>query len=156
MSAIHARLDNGKMIYLSQHHFVRVTGNNGIHTFYPWKPLCIFFFNHIGIGHVRANMHQQHHHIHFSILFKTGCNLNTCRLHGIYKIKPLNIFRTCLDCRICSCQTNKSDSDIAAILKWLHHHLARCQPLQRSMPFFCYNISCDIIHTYCCRIHQER
>ena len=156
MSAIYTCLDDRKMIHLSQHHFMRVTGNNGIHTFYPRKPLCIFFFNHIGIRHVRANVHQQHHHIHFPFLFKTGRNLNACRIHRIYEINSSNIFRPCLHSRVRSCQSYKSNLYAAAILKWLHHHLARLQPFQWSMVVFCYNISCDIIHAYRCCINQVR
>ena len=156
MSAIYTCLDDRKMIHLSQHHFMRMTGNNGIHTFYPRKPLCIFFFNHIGIRHVRANVHQQHHHIHFPFLFKTGRNLNACRIHRIYEINSSNIFRPCLHSRVRSCQSYKSNLYAAAILKWLHHHLARLQPFQWSMVVFCYNISCDIIHAYRCCINQVR
>ena len=153
MSTVYPCLDNGYIVHLTKNNFVRMPGNDCVHSFQERQQFSILLFYNISILHVSADMHQEDYHIHFAFFLQPTGSLDTGCIYRMHKSQSLYIFRTRFMCRISRCQPYESHPHRSSILQIQSHNPVRFSPLQRISPIR-YNIGCHKIHIYLRRIRQ--
>ena len=153
MSTVYPCLDNGYIVHLTKNNFVRMPGNDCVHSFQERQQFSILLFYNISILHVSADMHQEGLPYPLCLLSSTDRQSR----HGLHiqdaQSQSLYIFRTRFMCRISRCQPYESHPHRSSILQIQSHNPVRFSPLQRISPIR-YNIGCHKIHIYLRRIRQ--